>query len=135
MSGLMLLVLALLAALAVSGCGGKSGGESAAGQHRSVTDFATDIAASGTTLIDVRTPAEFAAGHLANATNIDVEAADFAQRIAALDKAGTYALYCRTGHRSGVALETMSKAGFTHVFDLSGGITAWQAAGKPVTTA
>ena len=67
------------------------------------------------------------------AQNIDIEGADFATRIAALDKNATYAVYCRSGNRSGTALEQMSAAGFTHVYDLAGGIGAWQNMGGPMT--
>lgn len=97
--------------------------------------FAAAIAEPGTVLIDVRTPAEYAEGHLEKATNIDVQAADFGTRIAALDKTASYALYCRSGNRSRTAAEQMHAAGFTHVVDLAGGITAWTAAGNPVVTA
>jgi len=66
--------------------------------------------------------------------NIDVEASDFATKIAALDKNATYAVYCRSGNRSGTALEQMAAVGFTHVYDLAGGIGAWQNMGGPMTT-
>ncbi|HEY5247692.1 MAG TPA: rhodanese-like domain-containing protein, partial [Dermatophilaceae bacterium] len=46
-----------------------------------------------------------------------------------LDKNATYAVYCHSGNRSGAALEQMAAAGFTHLFDLAGGLTAWQAMG------
>ena len=91
-----------------------------------------DPQAKKAVLVDVRTPAEFAAGHIAGATNIDVEAADFATKIGALDKGAAYALYCRSGNRSGVAMQAMLSSGFTHVFHLGGGIGAWQSAGQPV---
>jgi rhodanese-related sulfurtransferase len=68
-----------------------------------------------TAVIDVRTPDEFASGHLAGALNIDVEGADFAGAIASLDKTGTYVLYCRSGHRAGIALDTMKSLGFTNL--------------------
>ena len=55
-------------------------------------------------------------------------------RIAALDKNATYAVYCRSGNRSGTALEQMAAVGFTHVYDLAGGIGAWQNMGGPMTT-
>ncbi|MDO9590965.1 MAG: rhodanese-like domain-containing protein, partial [Microcella sp.] len=55
----------------------------------------------GTIVIDVRTPAEFASGHLEGAINIDVQSADFDSRISELDADGTYFVYCRSGNRSG----------------------------------
>ena len=90
------------------------------------------VQTAGTQVIDVRTPAEFAAGHLQGATNIDVEGTTFSEQIAALDKAGTYAVYCRSGNRSRTATQHMADAGFTKVYDLDGGITAWTAAGLPI---
>jgi rhodanese-related sulfurtransferase len=88
--------------------------------------------APGTIVLDVRTPAEYASGHLPAAKNIDIEGSGFAAGIAALDKNGAYAVYCRSGNRSGTALEQMSAAGFTHVYDLAGGIGAWQSMGGPM---
>lgn len=85
-------------------------------------------------VLDVRTPQEFAAGHLPDAVNLDVEAADFAGRIAELDKTKPYAVYCHSGNRSAGAVQQMLQAGFTHVNDLEGGIVAWQAAGGQVVT-
>jgi phage shock protein E len=58
----------------------------------------------------------------------------FAAWIAALDKNTTYAVYCHSGNRSGTALEQMTAAGFTHVYDLAGGIGAWQNMGGPMAT-
>ena len=104
----------------------------ATGQHMAANDFATAMKAPGTIVLDVRTPAEYASGHLPQAQNIDIEAADFATRITTLDKNATYAVYCHSGNRSGVALEQMAGAGFTHLYDLAGGIGAWQGMGGPM---
>lgn len=71
-------------------------------------------------LIDVRTPEEFAGGHLTGATNIDFNAPDFAERIGELDKDAEYTLYCRSGRRAGEALEIMKAAGFTKVANAGG---------------
>ncbi len=106
----------------------------AAGQHLAASDFSTAMKQPGTIVLDVRTMAEFSEGHLPEARNIDIEAADFATKIAALDKNATYAVYCRSGSRSGTALQEMSAAGFTHVYDLADGIVAWQNMGGPMAT-
>ena len=97
------------------------------------SDFSTAMKTPGTIVLDVRTPAEYASGHLPQAQNIDIEGSDFATRIAALDKNATYAVYCHSGNRSGAALEQMAAADFTHVYDLAGGIGAWQSMGGPMT--
>ena len=85
-------------------------------------------------ILDVRTPEEFASGCLKGAKNIDIKAADFEAKIAALDKNATYLIYCRTGRRSADAYQRMQKAGFTGVLELAGGITAWSEAGNEVQT-
>jgi phage shock protein E len=101
----------------------------ATGSHLNPVDFSHAITKPGTVLVDVRTAGEFAAGHIANAINIDVESPTFSSDIANLDKNATYALYCHSGRRSGIALQTMQQAGFTHVYDMSGGIQEWQSSG------
>jgi phage shock protein E len=100
-----------------------------------VEQFAAAIAAlPAPRLLDVRTPEEFASGHLAGAENLDFNArASFEAQLAALDRNAPYAIYCRSDNRSGQALEMMRGLGFTDVVDLAGGIIAWQAAGRPVT--
>jgi phage shock protein E len=104
----------------------------ATGQHMTASAFSTAMKQPGTIVLDVRTPAEYASGHLPQAQNIDIESADFAGRIAALDKNAVYAVYCHSGNRSGVAMEQMAAADFSHVYDLAGGINAWQSMGGPM---
>lgn len=85
-------------------------------------------------LVDVRTPEEFAAGHIAGARLINIYDADFNARIGGLDKTKPVLVYCAAGSRSASAATTMTKMGFTRVFDLAGGMGAWRSAAKPVTT-
>lgn len=85
----------------------------------------------GTVIIDVRTPEEFASGHVQGAVNIPVEAADFAQQVGELDPGATYALYCRSGNRSAVATQMMGSMGFMHIYDLNGGFADLESAGMP----
>ena len=92
----------------------------------------SDAIEAGAQIIDVRTPAEFASGHIDGAVNIDVSAPDFTEQIAELDPAKTYAVYCRSANRSAVATDYMAQQGFGSVYDLTGGIIAWQSAGLPV---
>ena len=93
-------------------------------------EFAEMMAQKDVRLIDVRTPEEYAEGHLAGAENIDVKAASFAERIKGIE--GKVAVYCRSGKRSMMAAELLAKQGCT-VYNLDGGILAWQKAGKPTT--
>ena len=84
-------------------------------------------------LVDVRTPDEFAAGHIAGAVNIDWYASDFLEKArAALSKDSPVLLYCRSGKRSAAASAKLSKEGFK-VFNLEGGYLAWTGAGRSVT--
>ena len=86
----------------------------------------------GAVILDVRTPEEFAAGHLPGAININVEASDFDTKVAGLDESAETLVYCQTGNRSGVATDKMADLGFTDVSDLQGGIEAWAAAGEVI---
>lgn len=83
----------------------------------------------GAVLLDIRTPDEFVAGHIAGAENIDYYAADFAARLGALDPDTTYVIYCRSGNRTTAALEIFRELGFTKVHAIAGGIVAWETAG------
>jgi len=127
---------ALALTLVLSGCGGgaddgAANGSAASdvaaparGEHVDADTFRAGIQADNVTVIDVRTPQEFAAGHIEGALNINVESPDFAAQIADLDPEGTYAVYCRSGNRSRVAVQQMERAGLTNVFGLDGGIGA-----------
>jgi len=84
-------------------------------------------------LLDIRTPQEFAGEHLAGATILDFYAPTFKQDLAKLDKDKSYLIYCRTGHRSGIALGTMGELGFKDAANMLGGITRWKSEGLPTT--
>ncbi len=83
-------------------------------------------------LVDVRTPGEYAQGHLANAVLIDIYSDDFKTRVGKLDKSKPVFVYCKAGSRSGSAVGVFTEMGFKEIYDLSGGITAWQRASKPI---
>ncbi|MFN8184724.1 MAG: rhodanese-like domain-containing protein [Candidatus Nanopelagicales bacterium] len=123
----MLLALMALFALTLTAC-------SSAGTATSLSpsDFQALTQESGVVTLDVRTPAEFASGHLPGAVNLDVESPTFTQGLSQLDPNATYAVYCRSGNRSKTALDQMDQAGFSKMQDLDGGIVAWQSQGLPV---
>lgn len=81
-------------------------------------------------IIDVRTPGEFAGGHLIEALNYDFLGGVFAEKMADLDKDATYYLYCASGNRSGQSAQMMVKAGFTNVYN-AGGFHELATAGLP----
>ncbi len=76
-------------------------------------------------LLDVRTPQEYASGHLEYAINIDYNSSTFKQSLTTFDKDKTYLLYCRTGNRSSNAFKIMKEMGFKKVYHMVGGIEAW----------
>jgi len=80
-------------------------------------------------LVDVRTPRECQAGMLENAQRITYGADDFQSKMTALDKTKPIFLYCKGGVRSAKAANFLEKSGFTQIYDLRGGIRAWQQAG------
>jgi len=77
-------------------------------------------------LIDVRTPNEYASGHIQNSVNIDYRAENFKELIQELDKNQDVYVYCKVGGRSGSAAKMMEKMGFKKVYDLDGGISNWE---------
>lgn len=85
-------------------------------------------------IIDVRTPEEFAEGHIEGAVNIDISSNTFGEQIAALDMTDSYGVYCRSGNRSAQAVARMEEAGFTDVHDLGGLKDAAKALGLDIVT-
>lgn len=84
-----------------------------------------------TIILDVRTPEEFADGHLKGALLTDFQNQDFKNEIDKLDKSKTYLVYCKAGTRQQLAAEHMKSIGFENIYLLEGGFTAWQQEGKP----
>lgn len=140
-------LLLTAAVLVLGGCGGTSTADVASAPVATATTPASSVVlldpaqahgllASGPVrVLDVRTPEEYAEGHIEDAELIDFYASDFEQRIDALDRGATYVVYCRSGNRSGQATALMAAQGFTAVNDVAGGIVAWEAAGLPVVDA
>ena len=87
----------------------------------SQNDFKTGV------LVDVRTPEEFAKGHLDGALNINWYHKDFAAGFKDIPKDKTIYLYCKKGGRSAKAQAKLSSLGFTNIVNLEGGYDAWWA--------
>ncbi|MEZ0540936.1 rhodanese-like domain-containing protein [Fibrella arboris] len=83
-------------------------------------------------LIDVRTPAEYADGHLPNAVNINSQRDDFRQALAELDKSKPVFVYCLSGGRSKGAAEKLRELGYPTVYELQGGYLKWSSKMMPV---
>jgi len=97
-----------------------------------VSEFNDFIKKGEGQLIDVRTPNEFESGNIASSTNIDFYSAGFQDQLTKLDKNKPVYLYCRSGRRSGIAMNLMKDMGFISVYNLDGGIIAWQEQGLPI---
>lgn len=127
-------LVAFAAALAVAAAGCSSAGATATtgGDPAAPAGALTGVAAQaeGRVWIDVRTPAEVAAGALDGALHIDLQGPDFRQRIAELPRDDAYFVYCRTGNRSGQAAAIMAELGFTDVVN-GGGYDDLVRAGLP----
>jgi rhodanese-related sulfurtransferase len=83
-------------------------------------------------ILDVRTPGEFSAGRLENAINLDYYSNTFTNDLENLNRNKVYLIYCRSGRRSGSALNIMKGLNFTEVYNMSGGIVRWKAEGLPI---
>ena len=105
---------------------------SAAFKNLSIDEFAQMAADKRNVILDVRTAKEFSAGHIPGAVNLDVNAADFEEKTAALDKQRTYLVHCATGVRSVRACEKLNHLDFPSLYNLPGGFKAWVKAGQPV---
>ena len=120
-------VIAMLTSvLLLAGCASGVAGVT----NLTVEDFSKKITDSGVVILDVRTPGEFMTGHIQGAQNIDFESESFESQIEALDKTSTYAVYCRSGNRSGQAVKVMQDAGFGNLYNLDGGVIDWTNTGK-----
>ncbi|MBQ8745224.1 MAG: rhodanese-like domain-containing protein [Rikenellaceae bacterium] len=88
-------------------------------------EFATLIADTAVQLVDVRTPAEFAAGHIPEAKNVDVRGDNFDREAkATLSKERPVAVYCRSGARSKTAARRLAAMGY-RVYELNTGFMNW----------
>jgi len=121
-------VIAILASvLLLAGCS-----TSPSAMDLSVSEFSSKVTEAGVITLDVRTPGEFNEGHIEGALSVDFQSGNFENEIASLDKSKTYAVYCRSGNRSGQAVKVMSDAGFTDLYNLDGGVIDWASAGLPL---
>ncbi|MBG7604905.1 MAG: rhodanese-like domain-containing protein [Actinobacteria bacterium] len=83
-------------------------------------------------ILDVRTPEEFAEGHIESAVMVDFYSDTFDDELAALDPNVPYVVYCQSGNRSGQTITKMEQIGFQSVEDIDGGVVAWASAGLPL---
>jgi phage shock protein E len=129
-----LVVAALVTTAASVGLAGCSSGTDAASVSTiGATELVEVVADPDVVVLDVRTPQEYAQGHVPGALNIDVSSPSFADEIATLPKDVTYVVYCRSGNRSADAAARMADAGFTDLYDVDAGLATLASAGVPLT--
>ena len=121
------LIFALLfGVLSFSACAQKTTADKHT-QVLAVADFKTKLAATeNALLLDVRTPDEVAAGKIDGSQNIDYNAADFKAQLTKLDPKRPIFVYCAKGGRSGKTTPMLEELGFTQIYDLEGGFSAWK---------
>lgn len=129
-----LLILAIVAVITIACATRRSKGSPTSAMptfsNVDVDGFQTFIAAPDVQLLDVRTPDEYADGHIAGAVLVDVNESDFEEKaVAVLDASRPVAVYCRSGRRSARAASLLTARGYK-VTNLEGGVLAWQDAGK-----
>ena len=123
MRSLTIALLVTLGAVAMGGCAAEP------------TPDPPQIDVSDAVVLDVRTPAEHAEGHLQGALNLDVQdEAGFTSGIAELDPEAAYVVYCRTGNRAAAAVEILEENGFMRLVNAGGLEEAAEATGLPVVT-
>lgn len=125
----LFLILMAISATQISGCNTNDNIVSV-----SAREFDKEIKADSVQLLDVRTPQEYAEGHIDGALNINVQSDDFQQMAEKeLSKDSTILVYCRSGRRSMNAAQILTDLGYK-VINLKGGIIEWKESGLPVTT-
>ena len=97
-------------------------------QNIDVQEFAQKMEQPDHVILDVRSPQELSDGSIPGYTQINFFEADFKEQVSKLDPSKSYLIYCRSGNRSGKACGLMASMGFSKLYNLKGGIGAWNAA-------
>ena len=95
----------------------------------SAADFEKRRSKGRAPVLDVRSAQEFARGHVTGAINMDIHSPDFVVRAAQFDKKKPILVNCHVGSRGAIAAAELAKIGFKSVFNLEGGLDAWEKAG------
>lgn len=134
-----LLVTAVIAAVVALGAFWLVGTPGGADTHSAVTDVGPEAfmaalrADPQAVLVDVRTPQEFAAGHLPGAVNVELDRLEAMAPTTLPDRNAHLLVYCHSGNRSSFAVQILERMGYTRLVNLVGGIAAWSSGGYPVT--
>lgn len=124
------LIISILSAFLLVACSQGNAQENLTVEELNAVDLHKD---GSKIVLDVRTSQEYAEGRIEGSENLDVLKTDlFTTSIEKLDKSKTYYVICRSGSRSQKAANQMKEAGFKNVFNITGGMQAWEAANFPV---
>ena len=133
--------IAISALVALSNCSKQGGEPAAAPEAEQAAPFIKDVDVAAAaelieesdppTVLDVRTPEEFAAGHIEGAINVDFKDPGFKDTLGKLDTDKSYLIHCHSGGRSGSSKPIFSELGFKAIYHLDGGMLAWEEAGLP----
>ncbi len=107
-------------------------GQATSFENLNVSAFKKELSKQKGILLDVRTPEEYAKGHLPNAININYLSPDFKQALKELKPDQPYFIYCAVGGRSAKACTQLKNIGFKKVYNLEEGIMAWQKSGQEI---
>lgn len=127
--------------VAFTSCGGNANADATTEQIVQQTEIIVDVNVAQFkdlmgkeegTVLDVRTPEEWAEGVIEGAQKMNYYDDDFATQIAGLDKSKAVFVYCKAGGRSASAAEVLKENGFTKIYNLDGGMNAWLDGGNPV---
>jgi phage shock protein E len=124
----------LCSAILLSACAPSSPGKDSAAvvQNIDVQVAQSSLKDNGVIVLDVRTPEEYAQGHIPGAKLMDFHGDNFAAELKALDPKAHYVVYCASGNRSNKATQMMQSENFQNVSNVLGGFQAWQSQGLPV---
>ncbi len=82
-------------------------------------------------ILDVRAPWEYSKEHIVGAKNLDFTDPDFEKKLSEIDKRKTYFIYCKFGIRGNKVMNLMRNSGFTHVYNILGGLEEWKRQNLP----
>lgn len=128
------LIILFIACFLSASCQQKGNNLSASQLTLSPQAFSDSITRRDVLLLDVRTPEEFAGGHIHGAVNIDYNNPDFKSNIRQLDNNQPVYIYCLAGKRSESSMELLAEAGFQEIYNLDGGTLKWISEGRPMDT-
>lgn len=128
----MYFVAVLSLGLALTSCNAQQNNNTQFPANAEVAQFEQLMSENPGQLVDVRTPEEYAQGHLEGAQLMNFYSEDFAAQLATLDPEKPVYVYCRSGGRSGKAATMLREKGFKAVVNLQGGVMSWESQEKPL---